>query len=129
MRVAPPRFNGLPNVTIISTAEPDNLEALNRRIVREEVRKFMAPSSTFAAQETDTPSPDLKDLIRSEGHPTLAPISAPRQPESFRPRRQFIPQNDQGYRRKLPNNQRTQWRTEDDRPICFHCGHPGYVAR
>ncbi|UYV81700.1 hypothetical protein LAZ67_20002038, partial [Cordylochernes scorpioides] len=132
MRVAPPRFNRLPNVTTISTAEPENLEALIRRIVREEVQKFMAPPSTFAAQDIDTPSPDLRDVIRSEIQQTLAPISAPRQPESFRPRRQYLPQNDRGYRRRTegpPNNQRTQWRTEDDRPICFHCGRPGHVAR
>ncbi|UYV84943.1 K02A2.6-like [Cordylochernes scorpioides] len=32
MRVAPPRFNRLPNVTTISTAEPENMEALIRRI-------------------------------------------------------------------------------------------------
>ncbi|UYV72318.1 hypothetical protein LAZ67_9002614 [Cordylochernes scorpioides] len=95
MRVAPPRFNRLPNVTTISTAEPENLEALIRRIVREEVQKFMAPPSTFAAQDIDTPSPDLRDVIRSEIQQTLAPISAPRQPESFRPRRQYLPQNDQ----------------------------------
>ncbi|UYV79703.1 hypothetical protein LAZ67_18000349 [Cordylochernes scorpioides] len=132
MRVAPPRFNRLPNVTTISTAEPENLEALIRRIVREEVQKFMAPPSTFAAQDIDTPPPDLRDVIRSEIQQTLAPISAPPQPESFRPRRQYLPQNDQGYRRRTegpPNNQRTQWRTEDDRPICFHCGRPGHVAR
>ncbi|UYV61424.1 ACE [Cordylochernes scorpioides] len=124
MRVAPPRFNRLPNVTTISTAEPENLEALIRRIVREEVQKFMAPPSTFAAQDIDTPPPDLRDVIRSEIQQTLAPISAPR--------RQYLPQNDQGYRRRTegpPNNQRTQWRTEDDRPICFHCGRPGHVAR
>ncbi|UYV79989.1 K02A2.6-like [Cordylochernes scorpioides] len=123
MRVAPPRFSRLPNVTTISTAEPENLEALIRRIVREEVQKFMAPPSTFAAQDIDTPPPDLRDVIRSEIQQTLAPISAPRQPESFRPRRQYLPQNDQVYRRRTegpPNNQRTQWRTEDDRPICFH---------
>ncbi|UYV79145.1 hypothetical protein LAZ67_17001237 [Cordylochernes scorpioides] len=95
MRVAPPRFNRLPNVTTISTAEPENLEALIRRIVREEVQKFMAPPSTFAAQDIDTPPPDLRDVIRSEIQQTLAPISAPRQPESFRPRRQYLPQNDQ----------------------------------
>ncbi|UYV72384.1 hypothetical protein LAZ67_9002893, partial [Cordylochernes scorpioides] len=132
MRIAPPRFNRLPNVTTISTAEPENLEALIRRIVREEVQKFMAPPSTFAAQDIDTPPPYLRDVIRSEIQQTLAPISAPRQPESFRPRRQYLPQNDQGYRRRTegpPNNQRTQWRTEDDRPICFHCGRPGHVAR
>ncbi|UYV66779.1 hypothetical protein LAZ67_4002838, partial [Cordylochernes scorpioides] len=132
MRVAPPRFNRLPNVTTISTAEPENLEALIRRIVREEVQKFMAPPSTFAAQDIDTSPPDLRYVIRSEIQQTLAPISAPRQPESFRPRRQYLPQNDQGYRRRTdgpPNNQRTQWRTEDDRPICFHCGRPGHVAR
>ncbi|UYV77192.1 K02A2.6-like [Cordylochernes scorpioides] len=132
MRVAPPRFSRLPNVTTISTAEPENLEALIRRIVREEVQKFMAPPSTFAAQDIDTPPPDLRDVIRSEIQQTLAPISAPRQPESFRPRRQYLPQNDQVYRRRTegpPNNQRTQWRTEDDRPICFHCGRPGHVAR
>ncbi|UYV64136.1 hypothetical protein LAZ67_2006673 [Cordylochernes scorpioides] len=132
MRVAPPRFNRLPNVTTISTAESENLEALVRRIVREEVEKFMAPPSTFAAQDMDTPLPDLQDVIRSEIQQTLAPISAPRQPESFRPRRQYLPQNDQGYRRRTegpPNNQRTQWRTEDDKPICFHWGRPGHVVR
>ncbi|UYV79118.1 hypothetical protein LAZ67_17001161 [Cordylochernes scorpioides] len=132
MRVAPPRFNRLPNVTTISTAEPENLEALIRRIVREEVQKFMAPPSTFAAQDIDTPPPDLRDVIRSEIQQKLAPISASRQPENFRPRRQYLPQNDQGYRRKTegpPNNQRTQWRTEYDRPICFHCGRPDHVAR
>ncbi|UYV69423.1 hypothetical protein LAZ67_6003537 [Cordylochernes scorpioides] len=132
MRVAPPRFNRLPNVTTISTAEPENLEALIRRRVGKEVQKFMAPPSTFAAQDIDTPPPDLRDVIRSEIQQTLAPISALRQPESFRPRRQYLPQNDQGYRRITegpPNNQRTQWRTEDDRPICFHCGRPGHVAR
>ncbi|UYV82809.1 hypothetical protein LAZ67_22000949 [Cordylochernes scorpioides] len=115
MRVAPPRFNRLPNVTTISTAEPENLEALIRRIVREEVQKFMAPPSKFAAQDIDTLPPDLRDVIRSEIQQTLAPISAPRQPESFRPRRQYLPQNDQGYRRRTegsPNNQRTQWQTE-----------------
>ncbi|UYV64575.1 hypothetical protein LAZ67_3001211 [Cordylochernes scorpioides] len=90
----------------------------------------MLPSKT-TAQDIDTPPPDLRDIIRSEIQQTLAPISAPRQPESFRPRRQYLPQNDQGYRRRTegpPNNQRTQWRTEDDRPICFHCGRPGHVA-
>ncbi|UYV70960.1 hypothetical protein LAZ67_8001258 [Cordylochernes scorpioides] len=132
MHVAPPRFNRLPNVTTISTAEPENLEALIRRIVREEVQKFMAPPSTFTAQDIDTPPPDLRDVIRSEIQQTLAPISATRQPESFRLRRQYLPQNDQGYRRRTegpPNSQRTQWRTEDDRPICFHCGRPGHIAR
>ncbi|UYV76666.1 hypothetical protein LAZ67_14001640 [Cordylochernes scorpioides] len=101
MRVAPPRFNRLPNVTTISTAEPENLESLIRRIVREEVQKFMAPFSTFAAQDIDTPPPDLRDVIRSEIQQTLAPISAPRQPESFRPRRQYVPQNDQETDAKL----------------------------
>ncbi|UYV74252.1 hypothetical protein LAZ67_11002617 [Cordylochernes scorpioides] len=132
MRVVPPRFNRLPNVTTISTAEYEDLEALIRRIVREEAQKFMAPPSTFAAQDIDTPPPDLRDVIRSEIQQTLAPISAPRLPESFRPRRQYLPQNDQGYRRRTegpPNNQRTQWRTEDDKPICFHCGRPGHVVR
>ncbi|UYV69345.1 hypothetical protein LAZ67_6003287 [Cordylochernes scorpioides] len=83
----------------------------------------MAPPSTYAAQDIDTLPPDLRDIIRSEIQQTLASISAPLQPESFRPRRQYLPQNDQGYRRRTegpPNNQRTQWRTEDDRPICFH---------
>ncbi|UYV70738.1 hypothetical protein LAZ67_8000410, partial [Cordylochernes scorpioides] len=132
MRVAPPRFNRLPNVTTISTAESENLEALIRRIVREEVQKFMAPPFSFAAQDIDTPPPDLRDVIRIEIQQTLAPISAPRQPESFRTRRQYLLQNDQGYRRRTegpPNNQRTQWRTEDDKPICFHCGRPGHVVR
>ncbi|UYV84702.1 hypothetical protein LAZ67_X003138 [Cordylochernes scorpioides] len=75
MRAAPSRFNRLPNVTTISTAEPENLEALIRRI------------------DIDTPPLDLRDVIRSEIQQTLAPISAPRQPESFRLRRQYLSQN------------------------------------
>ncbi|UYV63219.1 hypothetical protein LAZ67_2003467 [Cordylochernes scorpioides] len=62
MRVAPSRFNRLPNF-----------------------RNFIAPPSTFAAQDIDTPSPDLRDVIRSEVQQTFAPISAPRQLESFLP--------------------------------------------
>ncbi|UYV72902.1 hypothetical protein LAZ67_10001125 [Cordylochernes scorpioides] len=91
----------------------------------------MAPPSTFAAQDIDTQPLDLRDIIRSEVQQTLASISAPRQPESFPPRRQYISQNDQGYRRRTegpPNNQRTQCRTEDDRPICFHYGRLFHVA-
>ncbi|UYV61933.1 hypothetical protein LAZ67_1007099 [Cordylochernes scorpioides] len=60
MRVAPSRFNRLPNVTTISTAGPENLESLIRRIVREEVQKFLATPSIFAAQDIDTSSPDLR---------------------------------------------------------------------
>ncbi|UYV77156.1 hypothetical protein LAZ67_14003461 [Cordylochernes scorpioides] len=94
--------------------------------------KFKASPSIFAAQFIDTPPPDLRDVIHSEVQQTLAPISAPRQPESFRPRRQYLPQIDQGSRRRTErpsNNQRIQWRTEDERPICFHCGRPGHVTR
>ncbi|UYV63102.1 hypothetical protein LAZ67_2003149 [Cordylochernes scorpioides] len=57
MHVVPPRFSRLPNVTTISTAEPENLEAPIRKIVREEVQKFMAPPSIFAVQDIDTPPP------------------------------------------------------------------------
>ncbi|UYV74048.1 hypothetical protein LAZ67_11001970 [Cordylochernes scorpioides] len=77
MRVAPLKFSRLPNVTTISTAEPENLEAMIRRIVKKEVQKFMAPPSTFAAQDIDTPPLELWDVIRSEIQQTLAPISAP----------------------------------------------------
>ncbi|UYV63976.1 hypothetical protein LAZ67_2006231, partial [Cordylochernes scorpioides] len=103
------------------------------RSLREETSDILSTRGCIVPiiADIDTPPPDLRDVIRSEIQQTLAPISAPPQPESFRPRRQYIPQNDQGYRRRTegpPNNQRTQWRTEDDRPICFHCGRPGHVA-
>ncbi|UYV85027.1 ATP2C1, partial [Cordylochernes scorpioides] len=109
MRVALPRFNRLPNVTTILTTEPENLKPLIKIIVREEVRKFMVPP-TFAAQYIDTPSPDLRDVIRSQVLQTLAPISAPRQPESFHTRCQFILQNDQGSEDSSTKKYGTPWK-------------------
>ncbi|UYV73812.1 K02A2.6-like, partial [Cordylochernes scorpioides] len=112
-----------------------HLQNINHNIVKKlhpDGTPVNHPWTPVGPQDIDTPSPDLRDVIRSEIQQTLAPISAPRQPESFRPQRQYLPQNDQGYRRRTegpPNNQRTQWRTENDKPICFHCGRPGHVVR
>ncbi|UYV63068.1 K02A2.6-like, partial [Cordylochernes scorpioides] len=80
MRVAQPRFNRLPNVTTISTAEPENLETLIR-IVREEVQKFIAPLSTFVAQDIDTPPPTygMSSVVKSSRHWLLSlPLVSPR---------------------------------------------------
>ncbi|UYV62954.1 hypothetical protein LAZ67_2002611 [Cordylochernes scorpioides] len=111
------------NVAPMAYEEKD-LPSLIRRIVQEEIQKVIAqPRPT-----TDS----LEDLIREEVKMNLSPIS--KRP-SILVRNQSIPFRTYESSKitecssppTLPKSQ--QWRTPDDRLLCFHCGRPGHIIR
>ncbi|UYV75949.1 hypothetical protein LAZ67_13001892, partial [Cordylochernes scorpioides] len=116
-------FERLPNVAPMAYEEED-LPSLIRRIVQEEIQKVIAPPGLT----TDS----IEDMIREEVKMNLSPIS--KRPSvlvrnQLRPFRTYEPSKRTEYSSSpiLPKSQ--QWRTPDDRPLCFHCGRPGHVVR
>ncbi|UYV65515.1 RALGAPB [Cordylochernes scorpioides] len=92
-----------------------------------------------AAPTAPEPSP-LKTIIIEEFGKNLAAISNPvqrAQPQYktqtrifARTPRQRYPDQDTSVFNQTPSQRRTdQWRTQDNKPICFHCGRPGHVKR
>ncbi|UYV82112.1 K02A2.6-like [Cordylochernes scorpioides] len=117
------RFERLPNAAPMAYEEED-LTSLIRRIVQEEIQKVIAPPGLT----TDS----IEDMIREEVKMNLSPIS--KRPSVLvrnqsRPFRTYEPSKRTEYSSPpiLPKSQ--QWRTPDDRPLCFHCGRPGHVVR
>ncbi|GFQ82217.1 CCHC-type domain-containing protein [Trichonephila clavata] len=134
-RIAKHRFTRLPNVVpVASIGEHEDFKTLIRHIVREEVQRMLAP----AQQNTQLKSPSLEEVIREEVQQALCPVipsrfvavnrknEPPRRPRTYaavvrQPRRHVEP---------LPvPRQIDVWRTDDNRPVCFHCGRPGHVVR
>ncbi|UYV72836.1 hypothetical protein LAZ67_10000929 [Cordylochernes scorpioides] len=114
--------------------ESETTEDLIRRIVREEVRRALN-----AAPTAPEPSP-LETIVREKIGKNLATISNPVQRPQLqyktqtrvptRTPRQRYPDQDTSVFNQTPNQRRTdQWRTQDNKPICFHCGRPGHVKR
>ncbi|UYV67511.1 hypothetical protein LAZ67_5001024 [Cordylochernes scorpioides] len=122
-RITTKKFERLPNVTSMA-CEEDELSSLIRRIVQEEVqRAFAQPMHT-----TDS----LEEIIREEVKKNLAPISrTTTSPMMKQPRP--APTYDQAgrtfYNSSASLPKAREWRTPDDRPVCFHCGRPGHVVR
>lgn len=133
-RITKHRFARLPNVVpMASVGTNEDLATLIRQIVREEVQRLA--ESTLQPPPLETPS--LDEMIREEVQSALCPvIPSPvggsgrtltqRRPSTYsaavrRPRRPtelaFTPR------------QTDLWRTDDNRPVCFHCGRPGHVIR
>ncbi|GFY74160.1 CCHC-type domain-containing protein [Trichonephila inaurata madagascariensis] len=87
---------------------------------------------------TQLESPSLDEVIREEVQQALCPVISsrsvavnrrnepPRRPRTYatvvrQPRRPVEP---------LPVPRQTDvWRTDDNRPVCFHCGRPGHGVR
>lgn len=128
-RIGRNKFSRLPNVVpVASLEEQADLVGLVRQVVREEVQRILSESTLTSASN----SPSLEEMIREEVVNTLAPISSSNSPwREVKPRRQSTytaPSRSQ----QLPIGQSRKtdlWRTEDNKPVCFHCGRPGHVAR
>ena len=126
-RISKHKFSRLPNVVpIASIEEQTDIVALIRRMVREEVQRVLSPAS----YEPEPALASIEDIVRSEVEKSFAPIST-RQPSNYPQRR---PSYSETTRRPTiaanrPPRKTDVWRTEDNRPLCFHCGRPGHVAR
>ncbi|UYV64788.1 K02A2.6-like [Cordylochernes scorpioides] len=126
-RIKRTRYERLPNVTPISSDFEEDLALRIRRIVQEELQKFM-PKMTEVEPFGTSDVNSLEAIVKEEVQQVLAPITR-RNIQSQR-RRTFVPR----FRREddyTPYTPRTsdQWRTADNQPICFHCGKPGHVLR
>ncbi|GBM12241.1 hypothetical protein AVEN_155249-1 [Araneus ventricosus] len=127
-RVTKLRFARLPNVVPMASVETnDDLVTLVRRIVREEVHRL----SESAIQPPLLESPSSDEMIREEVQNALCPVitssaggiertPTQRRPSTYfaavrRPRRPTEPSS-------LPRKTHI-WRTDDNRPVRFHCGH------
>ncbi|GFV46232.1 CCHC-type domain-containing protein [Trichonephila clavipes] len=134
-RIAKHRFTRLPNVVpVASIGKYEDLVILIRHIVREEVQRMLAP----AQQNPQLESPSLDEVIREEVQQALCPVISsrsvaanrrnepPRRPRTYatvvrQPRHPVEP---------LPVPRQTDvGRTDDNRPVCIHCGRPGHVVR
>ncbi|CAL1264356.1 unnamed protein product [Larinioides sclopetarius] len=132
-RISKNKFARLPNVVPVATVgEQEDLMTLIRQIVREEVKKITAS----IVQTNQFESPSLDEVIREEVQQALCPVIRTRSVAENRrteprpmthatvvrqPRRPAEPLS-------VPR-QTDVWRTDDNRPVCFHCGRPGHVVR
>ncbi|UYV67845.1 hypothetical protein LAZ67_5002210, partial [Cordylochernes scorpioides] len=135
-RVTPAKYERLPNVASLDVCDVNtDLSSMIRQIVREEVQRALA------APREEPRIATIEDMVREEIDKTLAPISNPSRgspqyqtytpspiarretaaPQTPRPRARYPKQGE-----RLDTN---EWRTTEGRPICFHCGRPGHVAR
>ncbi|UYV63435.1 hypothetical protein LAZ67_2004061 [Cordylochernes scorpioides] len=114
-RIKRTRYERLPNVTPISSDFEEDLALRIRRIVQEELQKFM-PKMTEVEPFGTSDVNSLEAIVKEEVQQVLAPITR-RNIQSQR-RRTFVPR----FRREddyTPYAPRTsdQWRTADNQPI------------
>ncbi|XP_077484470.1 uncharacterized protein LOC144094364 [Amblyomma americanum] len=135
-----PSFSRLPNTAATSSCEdhrspsrtPSDAPAVTdsvTRIVRRELEALAPVISPPSVPDTTLPAVSLiQAVVRQEfAHQNLAPaVCAIRSPDTPQPppcafRRTYysLP------RSRNPND----WRTADDRPICFRCSRIGHIAR
>ncbi|UYV61011.1 K02A2.6-like [Cordylochernes scorpioides] len=101
--------------------EEDDLAALIRRIVREEIQKvFSAPEVINPLREVNALEQTVREEVSRALQPTRPQVNVVQQ----QPRTPY-------YNIDRPTQPRKteHWRTYDDIPICFHCRRPGHVVR
>ncbi|UYV67046.1 K02A2.6-like, partial [Cordylochernes scorpioides] len=121
-RIGRTKFARLSNVMPISCVDDsDDLAGLIRRIVREEIQKvFSAPEVVNPLREVNALEQTVREEVSRALQPTRPQVNVVQQ----QPRTPY-------YNIDRPTQPRKteHWRTYDDKPICFHCGRPGYVVR
>lgn len=140
----------LPPATSMSglAVAPDHTSLLQqiKDFVREEVARQLSLMPLIHGQSSPPLAPALQNIIRDQvadqvppsllQAPTAAPLTyaeVASRPvlQSYGPRRPHMRPPVSPPARPAVQYARAEdpWRTEDNRPICFHCGLPGHVAR
>jgi len=132
-RIAPTKYQRLPNVATISEDDlPDNndMRSLIRTIVREEIKRLMPEIKN--PKDVPNSTVDIASIVREEICEALAPFTASPRQETMSSRRSF-PERPQPRRVQrgtpIPQRRTDRWRTDDNIPVCFHCGRAGHVMR
>ncbi|UYV71481.1 ASPRV1 [Cordylochernes scorpioides] len=118
-RIDRTKFARLSNVSCVD--DSDDLAALIRRIVREEIQKvFSAPEVINPLREVNALEQTVREEVSRALQPTRPQVNVVQQ----QPRTPY-------YNIDRPTQPRKteHWRTYDDKPICFHCGRPRHVVR
>lgn len=129
-----PHFSRLPNTAATSTCEDARLAPAPAasdnivRIVRHEIEAASPLSDQVQAPDDSRATISLiKSVVRQElanaGLQTLCPVNRPDYRLPSTPNMSRGPNNRPRYRNPA------EWRTSDDRPICFNCGRVGHISR
>ncbi|GFS80363.1 CCHC-type domain-containing protein [Trichonephila clavipes] len=109
---------------MVSLTDETDLVSLIRSIVRE-VHRLV--NKTQESLDSDPQS--LEEIVQDEVERVLAPVSA--KPTETRPRSTYAAETRKfraPVQRFSPQPRKTDvWRTDNNRPVCFHCGRPGHV--
>lgn len=131
-RIARPRFQRLPNVATVSAEENlGDIRSLIRVIVKEELQKILPEVRGYMDEEPESPK-DIASVVREEVMEALAPLTSPkRRPVTRRPSVPVRPAQPRRENRNITTQPRRTdiWRTENNVPLCYHCGRPGHVLR
>jgi hypothetical protein len=126
-RIGRKRYERLPNVTSLNTNNSSDLSLLIREIVQEEIKKVL---NVHHEQEQIYDNADfIQDSVLEEVHKVLTPITRPSSVRVTRPRVWRNRQRQQNAAEPSQPRRTDEWRTYDNRPICYHCGRPGHVIR
>ncbi|KAM7292636.1 uncharacterized protein ISCGN_025774 [Ixodes scapularis] len=144
-RISNTGFERLPEVST-TTADTD-LPNLIRRIIRDELRDFLGSLRLSASSSiSQTEAPKIEQVIKDELRAALRPISSS-SPTCMAPSTSSPPICSLQYSaphicalqtshnvsipstRYLSPRRTEEWRTQDQRPICFYCHTPGHIIR
>ncbi|GBM65752.1 hypothetical protein AVEN_161017-1 [Araneus ventricosus] len=130
-RITKEKFQRLPNISAASSRlEEDDLKSLVRTLVREEIQRFLPKVQDLQYGLESTA--DVASIVRDEVMQALSPLSTP-QRRNTAPIRRSAPAGLQQRRIQRSNaalpRKTDVWRTNDNVPLCFHCGRPGHVFR
>lgn len=129
------RFTRLPNTAATSSCEAarqsptyDNVTRIVRREIEAACPAPLQPP-VFATLASDQQQPSvalIQAVVRQEfanlGLPSACPLTRPEVPSYSRGHARRSPPT-------MPFRNPSEWRTPDDRPICFSCHQPGHVSR
>ncbi|GBN11485.1 hypothetical protein AVEN_125733-1 [Araneus ventricosus] len=130
-RITKETFQRLPKISAASSGlEEDDLKSLVRTLVREEIQRFFPKVQDL--QYGLESSADVASIVRYDVMQALSPLSTP-QRRNTAPIRRSAPAGLQQRRiqrsNAAPPRKTDVWRTNDNVPLCFHCGRPGHVFR
>ncbi|GFS49969.1 CCHC-type domain-containing protein [Nephila pilipes] len=127
-RIGLPKFQWLPNIEPVAAIKEElDLASNIFRIIKEKVLRFFNQTD----EPLDLHFQYLKEIIQHKVERVLASIAEKPSETRSKPTYVTVIRNSSVPMTRPPKQPRKTylWRTVDNRPICFHCGRPGYVVR
>lgn len=116
--------------TISVDTDVEDIKSLVRVIVREEIQKILPNLQGYNSEPES--QIDVASIVREEVLEALAPLTRTVPDRRIPPRRTAIGSTQPRRATRdsnVPQRKTELWRTDDNVPVCFHCGRPGHVLR